>query len=141
MVILDTNVLSELLRSTPDPAVVRWTSQQPIAQVFTSTVTQAEILYGVRLLPAGRRRQKLEDAVTALFVTDFAGRVLPFDSDAALACARIAADRKQRGHPIAQLDAQIAAIARARDGQLATRNVSDFEGCGLRIVNPWLAAA
>ena len=137
MIVLDTNVLSELLRAAPDPAVVRWAASQPLETLFTTTVTQAEMLYGIKLLPAGQRRQQLEDAVTALFDEDFAGRVLPFDGEAATAYARIAAERKQSGHPISQFDAQIAAIGQTRGGRLATRNVADFERCGLDIFNPW----
>lgn len=135
--ILETNVLSELLRAAPDPSVLRWTASQSLDALFTTTVTQAEMLYGVELLPKGRRRQKLEAAVAGLFEEDFFGRVLAFDSEAATAFARIAADRKAQGRPISQFDAQIAAIAQSRGAQLATRNVDDFEGCGLRIINPW----
>lgn len=137
MIVLDTNVLSELLRATADPAVVRWTARQPVDSLFTTTVTQAEMLYGVQLLPAGLRRQQLEEAVETLFAEDFARRVLPFDGDAALAYARIAAERKRTGRPMSQFDAQIAAIAQSRGSHLATRNVDDFAGCGLCLVNPW----
>jgi len=137
MIVLDTNVLSELLRAIPEPAVVRWTARQPLDTLFTTTVTQAEMLYGVKLLPAGQRREQLEEAVATLFAEDFVGRVLPFDGDAAAAYARIAAERKRTGRPISQFDAQIAAIAQSRGSHLATRNVGDFEGCVLYIVNPW----
>lgn len=139
MIILDTNVLSELLRAAPDPAVLRWTASQPVDTLFTTAVTQAEMLYGVKLLPDGKRHQRLEEAVAALLEEDFAGRVLPFDSDAAASYARIAAGRKRSGRPISQFDAQIAAIAQSKGGQLATRNVGDFEGCDVYIVNPWQA--
>lgn len=137
MIVLDTNVLSELLRTVPEAAVVRWTASQPLNTLFTTTVTQAEMLYGVKLLPAGQRRQQLEEAVATLFAEDFVGRVLSFDGEAAAVYARIAAERKRTGRPISQFDAQIAAIAQSRGGHLATRNVDDFEGCGLYIVNPW----
>lgn len=137
MIVLDTNVLSELLRATPDATVVDWTAKQPLETLFTTTVTQAEMLYGVKLLPTGQRRRQLEDTVTALFDEDFAGRVLSFDGEAAAAYAEIAAQRKRIGRPISQFDAQIAAIARSRNGHLATRNVDDFAGCGLTIVDPW----
>jgi predicted nucleic acid-binding protein len=139
MIVLDTNVLSELLRAAAEPTVVQWASSQPLETLFTTTVTQAEMLYGVQILPAGQRRQRLEEAVTALFEEDFFGRVLPFDGEAAKAYARIAAQRKQHGQPMSQFDAQIAAIVVTRGGRLATRNVADFEGCGLQLCNPWQA--
>ncbi len=137
MIVLDTNVLSELLRAASEPAVVRWTTSQSLDVLFTTTVTQAEMLYGVKLLPIGQRRQQLEEAVTALFEEDFIGRILPFDGGAAIAYAEIAADRKRNGRSMSQFDAQIAAIVQSRGGTLATRNIDDFEGCGLRIINPW----
>ncbi|MBK7953572.1 MAG: type II toxin-antitoxin system VapC family toxin [Candidatus Accumulibacter sp.] len=140
MIVLDTNVLSELLRAIPDPAVVRWTASQPLNTLFTTTVTQAEMLYGARLLASGQHRRQLEEALAALFEDDFAGRVLPFDGDAAVAYAGIAVERKRSGRPISQFDAQIAAIARSRGGYLATRNVGDFAACELHLINPWQPA-
>ena len=137
MIVLDTNVLSELLRATPEPAVVRWTASQSLDTLYTTTVTQAEMLYGVKLLPIGQRRQQLEEAVTALFEEDFIERILPFDGGAARAYAEIVADRKRNGRSMSQFDAQIAAIVQSRGGTLATRNTDDFEGCGLHIINPW----
>lgn len=135
--LLDTNVLSELLRADPDAAVLTWFSLQPADSLFVSAVTQAEMLLGVRLLPAGKRRAQLERAVDGLFGEDFAGRVLPFDAAAATAYAAVVQARRQSGRPIAQFDAQIAAIARSRRAGLATRNIGDFEGCGLALSNPW----
>lgn len=140
MIILDTNVLSELLRSSPDPSVIRWTAAQSAAQLCTTAVTRAEMLYGVYLLPAGQRRQQMHLAVMGLFEEDFAGRVLPFDNRAADGFARIASDRRCSGRPISQFDAQIAAIALANNAELATRNPSDFEHCGLHLIDPWQAA-
>lgn len=137
MIVLDTNVLSELLRATSEPAVVRWTASQSLDTLYTTTVTQAEMLYGVKLRPIGQRRQQLEEAVTALFEEDFIERILPFDGGAARAYAEIVADRKRNGRSMSQFDAQIAAIVQSRGGTLATRNTDDFEGCGLRIINPW----
>lgn len=137
MIVLDTNVLSELLRAEPDPAVIDWAASQPLETLFTTTVTQAEMLYGVGLLPNGQRRRRLETAVAALFTEDFNGRVLPFDGVAATAYAVIAAERQRMGRPISQFDAQIAAITQSRGGRLATRNVVDFENCGLDTLNPW----
>jgi hypothetical protein len=138
MLLLDTNVLSEIMQSLPSPRALEWWSQQQSAELFTSTVTVAEILYGIELLPRGKRRDKLLVESEAMFVQDFAGRILPFDEAAARAFAEIAASRRAQGRPIADFDAQIAAIARSRRAILATRNTADFEGCGVRLVNPWL---
>lgn len=119
-------------------SVVRqWVAAQPITNLFTTTITQAEILYGIALLPSGKRQTELSQAAQLMFVEDFAGRILPFDERAALAFARVAAERKQMGKPISQADAQIASICYTRQATLATRNVSDFEGCQIAIVNPW----
>lgn len=137
MFILDTNVVSELMRPAPDQAVVAWVSARPLPILYTTSVTQAEILLGLRLLPAGQRRARLESAAEQMFEEDFAGRILPFDQRAAGHFARIAADRRQQGSPISQFDAQIAAIAATAGAALATANVRDFSGCGLRLVNPW----
>jgi hypothetical protein len=97
----------------------------------------AEILFGIELLPKGKRRDTMLEEAEATFAEDFAGRILPFDEDAARAFPEIAIRRRAQGRPIADLDAQIAAIARSRDAILATRNTADFEGCGVRLVNPW----
>jgi len=137
MIILDTNVLSELMRPSPSDDVVAWLSGQPQQSLFTTTVTEAEIRYGLALLPSGARRDALESAAEGLFAEDLAGRVLPFDRSAAAAYALIAADRRAAGRPIAQLDAQIAAIARSRRAGVATRNVTDFSGCGVHVLDPW----
>ena len=139
MIILDTNVLSELMRPAPDGLVVQWMDTQPNASLFTTTVTQAEILYGVSVLPAGKRKQGLAAAVDAMFEQDFKGRVLPFDSPAAVAFAAICADRVRLGRPISQFDAQIAAIVRSRGAALATRNTPDFAECGIQVIDPWQA--
>lgn len=135
--LLDTNVLSELLRAAPDEAVLAWFAAQPHDSLFVSAVTQAEMLLGVQLLPAGKRRARLQQAVEAMFRDDFAGRLLPFDEAAAAAYARVVSARRRAGRPISQFDAQIAAIAASRDVGLATRNVTDFDGCGVVLHNPW----
>lgn len=137
MIILDTNVISELMRRDPDAAVMAWVGEQPMAGVFTTTLTQAEIFYGLALLPAGRRRDDLLAAARPMFDVDLAGRVLPFDTDAAVVYPEIAAGRKHDGKPISQIDAQIAAIVRSRGARLATRNVRDFADCGITVVDPW----
>jgi hypothetical protein len=135
--LLDTNVLSELLRARPHPAVLAWFAEQPADSLFVSAVTQAEMLLGARLLPRSKRRQQLEAALDTMFREDFAGRVLPFDYAAAPAYAAVVAARRGAGRPISQFDAQIAAIALSRRAGLATRNVSDFVDCGLTLTNPW----
>jgi predicted nucleic acid-binding protein len=138
MLILDTNVLSEVLRPTPSAAVLEWLEAQPRAQLYTTTITQAEILYGIALLPKGARRQKLERATRAIFDEDFAEKVLVFDSRAAGSFAEIASHRKSIGKPISQLDAMIAGVARANSGRLVTRNGRDFSDCGIEVDNPWV---
>ncbi|HEX9698763.1 MAG TPA: type II toxin-antitoxin system VapC family toxin [Acidobacteriota bacterium] len=137
MILLDTNIVSELMKPAPSAAVVAWIGAQPAQGLYTTSITQAEILHGVMLLPAGKRRRALNDAAHAMFREDFDGRVLGFGSDAALPYAQIAVDRRESGRPISQFDAQIAAIARCFGATLATRNVTDFEGCGIELVNPW----
>lgn len=138
--LLDTNVLSELLRSMPEPTVLAWFAAQPADTLFVSAVTQAEMMLGARLLPTGKRRSALEAALRATFDEDFGGRILPFDSAAVPAYVDIVSDRRAAGRPISQFDAQIAAIARQHGSRLATRNVGDFEGLGVVIVNPWALA-
>ena len=137
MIILDTNVLSEVMKPAPAAKVLRWLATHPASRLFTTTITQAEILYGVEVMLKGRRRAALESAVEAMFAEDFADRILPFDNDAARAFPQVAAARRALGRPIAQWDAQIAAIARSRSAALATRNTEDFEDCGIELVNPW----
>jgi predicted nucleic acid-binding protein len=137
MIVLDTNVLSEVLRPSPDIGVVAWLGSQSAAALFTTTVTQAEILYGIDLLPAGSRKRGLSAAVEGIFDEDFSGRLLSFDSAAAFAYAEIAGSRRASGRPISQLDAMIAGVARSRGAILATRNIKDFIDCGLDLIDPW----
>jgi predicted nucleic acid-binding protein len=129
MILLDTNILSELMRPAPEKGVEQWLADQPDASVFISAITEAELRYGVALLPAGKRRSALATVIEDMLGEDFTGRILPFDSAAAVAFAEIAANRRQAG-----------AIARSRGAALATRNVPDFEGCGIDVVNPWTEA-
>src|SRR5262245_21870192 len=131
---------SEVMRPAPASIVVDWIGAQPAVSLYTTSITQAEILHVILLLPAGRRRTRLEVATTAMFADDFAGRILGFGADAAPAYARIAAGRRKAGRPIAHFDAQIAAITRSSGAVLATRNVDDFADCGVTLVNPWTAA-
>lgn len=138
MIVIDTNVLSELLKREPDQNVKSWMSRQPMTSVFTTTVTQAEILYGVALMPDGKRKNKLMEAVQILFSKRFMGRILPFDIEAAVEYAEIASLKRASGIPISQFDAQIAAITRTRGASLVTRNSDDFRDCGIKVMNPWI---
>jgi predicted nucleic acid-binding protein len=137
VILLDTNVLSELMRPAPERRVEQWLAAQPDASVFISAVTEAELRYGAALLPSGKRKTALVAEIEGMLEEDFSGRILPFDSLAAQAFAIIASERRQTGRPISQADAQIAAIARSRGASLATRNAPDFDGCGVEIINPW----
>ncbi len=137
MIVLDTNVLSELMRREPSKQVVRWVASQTAGELFTTAVTEAEIFYGLELLPEGKRRAGLQAAAEAMFADDFAGRVIGFDSQAARGFATIAAQRRALGKPISHSDAQIAAIAQLYGAALATRNVANFEGCHIRLIDPW----
>jgi predicted nucleic acid-binding protein len=139
MIVLDTNVLSEVLRAVPESSVMDWLTIQPRVSLFTTAVTRGEILYGIRLLPDGKRRRGLWEAAKAIFDEDFAGQVLSFDNDAADMYADISASRRSAGKPISQFDAMIVAMTRSRGAGLATRNVKDFEDCGVELVNPWAA--
>jgi toxin FitB len=136
VIVLDTNVLSELMRASGSARVVAWLDAQVASSVFTTSITEAEVFFGVALLPRGKRQQALERAAQALF-TELDGRVLAFDSGSARAFAHLCAARQRLGRPIATADAQIAAITLSRGGRLATRNVADFDGLGLEVVNPW----
>jgi predicted nucleic acid-binding protein len=137
MIILDTNVISEVMRERPAPEVLAWLERQPHGEMFTTAVTVAEILAGIALMPEGRRRDGLANGARLMFDREFAQRVLPFDRSAAETYAGILATRSRSGKPIKELDAQIVSIARTRKMKVATRNVSDFSGCGVEIINPW----
>jgi predicted nucleic acid-binding protein len=139
MTILDTNVISELMKAIPAPAVRAWMSLQLPDELFISTVSMAEILYGIELLPKGKRRDGLLGEAETTFRKDFSGRILSFDERAARMFGSIVASRRRRGRPIGIADGQIAAIARGQAASLATRDTDDFEGCGLRLINPWQA--
>jgi predicted nucleic acid-binding protein len=140
MFILHTNVLSAVMVADPAPAVAAWMAAQPPELLFTAAVCQAEILAGIAILPEGRRRTGLEAAARAMFRDDFAGRVLPFDTLAAVSYADLFAARRRAGRPAAMADLIIAAIARARGASVVTRDAGGFEGCGLTLIDPWSAA-
>ena len=140
MIVLDTNVVSELLRLVPSSQVEAWLSAQDGEQVYFTAVGEAELRHGVAVLPAGRRRTALTKAIEGILDEDFRGRILPFDSAAAKAYAAIAAERRAAGRPISQFDCQIAAIARANAAAVATRNTTDFEACGILLMDPWASS-
>jgi predicted nucleic acid-binding protein len=137
MIILDTNVISELLRPAPAARVEAWLAARDGADVYLTAVTEAELRYGVAAMGRGKRQQMLAEAVEGTLREDFRDRILPFDSTAAVEYADIGARRRAAGRPISQFDCQIAAIARVHGAVVATRNVGDFDGCGVAIVDPW----
>jgi predicted nucleic acid-binding protein len=137
VIVLDTNVLSEFMRPQPDERVVAWLNRQARSNLFTTAVTRGEMLYGVLILPDGQRKTRLQQEVAAIFAVDMAGRVLPYDEAAADAHAAIAAVRRTQGRPVDQSDAMIAGITRSHGATLATRNVRDFEDCGIPLIDPW----
>ena len=137
MIVVDTNVVSELMLPSPADAVIEWASAQEAHTLYFTTISEAELRYGVAILPIGRRREQLLVAVEHMLREDFAGRVIPFDRQAARAYAAIAAARRAAGRPIKYADCQIAAIARSVGASVATRNLRDFEGCGIDVINPW----
>jgi toxin FitB len=137
VIVLDTNVVSELMRPGPSTEVVQWVGAQPSVQLFTTAITVAEVFYGIELLPKSRRREGLLATAETMFLEDFAGRILAFDNDAARTFASIAARRWAMGRPISHADAQIAAIVQIHNATFATRNVGDFESCGIPVFDPW----
>lgn len=137
MILLDTNVLSELIRPDPDDGVLRWIDSLDAAALATTAITAAELLYGVARLRAGRRRDLLSEAIRGMIEDDLGGRVEPFGATAAAHYAALVSDRERAGRPISIADAQIAAICRALGATLATRNTDDFEATGIELINPW----
>jgi len=139
MIVLDTNVVSALMRREPEPAVVSWLDSLPAESVWTTSVTVFEIRLGLEILTAGRRRRELEEAFAKALEEDFENRVLPFDEAAAQTAGAIAAERRRAGRTVEIRDVQIAGIVKARKATLATRNIRHFEGCGVVLINPWSA--
>jgi predicted nucleic acid-binding protein len=138
--LLDTNVLSETMKSAPSAAVAAWLRKQPLRSLFTAAICQAEILAGIAVLPAGRRRADLEAMAAGIFSEDFHERVLPFDGNAATAYAQLFAVRRHLGRPIATADLIVAATAHAHGAAVVTRDAGGFEGCGLTLIDPWRAS-
>ena len=138
-VLVDTNVVSELIRRLPNPAVGSWAATHALHDLFFSAVGEAELRYGAAILAAGRRRETLMADIDQMLREAFKERILPFDSQAAREYADIAAVRRSAGQPIAPADGQIAAIARSRNMAIATRNVRDFKGIDIQVVDPWTA--
>ena len=138
-VLLDTNVVSELIRKSPEPSVEAWAAGLTLETVFFSAVGEAELRYGAAILPTGRRRETLVADIERMLRDAFEDRVLPFDSDAAREYAYIAAVRRSVGRIVMPADLQIAAIARSRGLAVATRNARDFKDTGVEIVNPWVS--
>jgi toxin FitB len=137
MIILDTNVLSALMRREADAAVVAWLDRQPSESVWTTAVTIFEIRFGLELLARGRRKRLLEEAFSSAINEDFQGRILPFDRDAAEEAASRAAERRAVGKPVDFRDIEIAGIVAARRGTLATRNARHFQELRIELVDPW----
>ena len=139
MILLDTNVLSELMRAKPSSQVLAWVDAQAASELVISAITVAEILYGIARMADGKRKQGLLDLATQMFEEDFAGRILPFDTEAAVHYAGLAAESEANGKVVDMADGQIAAIAALRDARVATRNVRHFDYLGVPVINPWEA--
>ena len=139
MIILDTNVVSEPFQPRPSPLVMNWLAAQDAMQLFTTTPTEAELHYGIALLPGGKRREQLDIAIRRFLEFDLKDRILSFDRAAAKEFGEITATRRKAGRPIKVFDSQIAAIARVHGAAVATRDIDDFEYTGVKIINPWMA--
>ena len=137
MILLDTNVISEIMRERPDPAVKAWLRARPRKEFWTASVVIAELLSGIDLMPVGRKQRALREAVEGMIAEDFRGQILNFDLSAARHYGKILSSRQQIGRPIREMDAQIASIARVHDASLATRDIDDFLICDVTLVNPW----
>jgi predicted nucleic acid-binding protein len=137
VIVLDTNVISELMRPAPHPGVLAWVAAQPRALLHTTHINQAEILFGIAALPEGRRKASLALAADAMFAEEFAGRILAFGAAATACYSGIVLARRRAGTPIEGFDALIAAIALAAGAEIATRDTSGFSRCGLSLIDPW----
>lgn len=139
MILLDTNVISEMMRPRPDPVVGAWFDRQDGLPLYISTITEGELWSGFERSPVGKKRAVVEALIAETFADDFAGRILAFDSAAARLFGMISAQRSRVGRPISTADCQIAAIAQVHGLKIATRNTKDFENCDVALVNPWTA--
>jgi predicted nucleic acid-binding protein len=139
MILFDTNVISELMRLRPEPAVLRWLKAVPREECWTSSVVIAELLSGIESMPSGGKQGALRLAIEGMIAEDLLGQIFNFDLDSARRYGQILSARQRIGRPISQLDAQIAAIAKTHNATLATRNTRDFEHCGIELVDPWRA--
>lgn len=137
MILLDTNVISEVMRAVPSAPVLDWFAEQIPSDLHLPAIVEAELRFGILLLPEGRRKSALADALEDMLEIDFRGRIVPFDSASARAYGRIASKRRREGRAVKEADCQIAAIAAARRASVATRNVRDFQDAGIPILNPW----
>jgi predicted nucleic acid-binding protein len=137
MIVLDTNVISELMNPRGEPRVLAWTDAQQVGEIYLTAITTAELRYGVARLPDGRRKNELAERLQRTLDEDFAGRILPFDDGAAVLYADVVSHREQRDLPISIADAQIAAICRHHGAGLATRNTKDFTDTGIDVIDPW----
>lgn len=138
MYILDTNIISELIRPRPNGGVLQWVDTQSLSSLYTTAVTKAEIYYGLHILPLGKRRNHLEKALHHIFSAGLENRILEFDSISAMEFAKIASSRRKAGIPMSNADAQIAAICSQHGFQLVTRNDTDFAECGIKVINPFI---
>ncbi len=137
MIVLDTNVISEPFKPAPDAAVLRWVDELSGGELYTTAVTRGELFHGLYCMPDGRRKTDLHQKLSRLFDRQLAGHVIAYDGAAADAYAELAALRRRKGRPVGMADMMIAGIARSRGARLATRNVRDFEGCGIALIDPW----
>lgn len=137
MIILDTNVISEIMKDAADPRVLHWFDAQPVESLWTTSVTLGELLQGTNLLPIGRKRRDQEERMALVLSQAFADRLLPFDIPSAHQYRIVIGLRVRAGRPVDVPDAQIAAISRVHNAILATRNVDDFDGAGVTLINPW----
>ena len=141
MIVLDTNVVSEMMRPAPDSSVLNWLNTQVAGELWLNSVVVSELLFGIARLPAGARKRQLAETFAAMLEQDFAGRILPFDLEAAVIYAELVAACEAKGRPVEMADAQIAAICLAQGAKLATRNLKHFEGWGLVLLDPWLVTS
>lgn len=138
MILLDTNIISEMMKPVPHANVLHWIDSQEVTQLFVSAITLAEISYELNVLPEGQRRNSLENAFRQAILLSFTGRILPFDEAAAHHYGKIMGHRKEAGKPMGVPDGQIAAIARSRNAAVATRNLKDFKECEVQLINPFV---